>query len=110
MAPLIPSGANALAGLEMGGIPIVTMLSQVTGLPAAFIRKKPKSYGTRQYTEGASLMGRSFVLIEDVVSSGGALIDSLSMLKADGLWPVGILCVIDRETGGKQALAEVGHD
>jgi orotate phosphoribosyltransferase len=110
MAPLIPLGTDALAGLEMRGIPIVTMLSQVTGLPAAFIRKKPKTYGTRQYAEGASLQGRSFVLVEDVVSSGGALLDSLSMLKADGLWPVGILCVIDRESGGKEALAEVGHE
>ena len=64
----------------------------------------------RQYAEGASLQGRSFVLVEDVVSSGGALIDSLSMLKADGLWPVGILCVIDRQSGGKEALAEVGHE
>src|SRR5580658_5110658 len=54
MAPLIPSGSDALAGLEMGGIPIVTMLSQVTGLPAAFIRKKRKSYGTCQYAEAAS--------------------------------------------------------
>jgi len=108
MAPLIPSGSDALAGLEMGGIPIVTMLSQVTGLPAAFIRKKPKSYGTCQYAEGVSLKGRSFVLIEDVVSSGGALIDTLSMLKADGLWPVRALCVIDRESGGKEALAGAG--
>ena len=108
MAPLIPSGGDALAGLEMGGIPIVTMLSQVTGLPAAFIRKKPKSYGTCQYAEGASLKGRSFVLIEDVVSSGGALIDTLSMLKADGHWPVRALCVIDRESGGKEALAGAG--
>src|SRR5258708_9032097 len=108
MAPLIPAGCDALAGLEMGGIPIVTMLSQVTGFPTTFIRKKPKSYGTCQYAEGVSLKGRSFVLIEDVVSSGGALIDTLSMLKADGLWPVSALCVIDRESGGKEALAGAG--
>jgi len=97
MAPLIPSGCDALAGLEMGGIPIVTMLSQVTGLPTTFIRKKPKSYGTCQYAEGASLKDRSFVLI-----------DTLFMLKADELWPISALCVIDRESGGKEALAGVG--
>jgi orotate phosphoribosyltransferase len=108
MAPLVPSGSDALAGLEMGGIPIVTILSHVTGLPAAFIRKKPKSYGTCQYAEGASLKGRSFVLIEDVVSSGGALIDTLAMLKVDGLWPTCALCVIDRESGGREALAGAG--
>jgi orotate phosphoribosyltransferase len=44
MCRLVPEGTEALAGLEMGGIPIVTILSQVTGLPAAFIRKEPKEY------------------------------------------------------------------
>ena len=46
MARLVPAGTEVLAGLEMGGIPVVTMLSQITGLPAAFIRKEAKSYGT----------------------------------------------------------------
>jgi orotate phosphoribosyltransferase len=49
MARLVPRGTEVLAGLEMGGIPVVTMLSQVTGLPAAFIRKEAKSYGTCKY-------------------------------------------------------------
>ena len=108
MARLVPKGTEVLAGLEMGGIPVVTMLSQVTGLPAAFMRKKPKTYGTCQYAEGAPLTGRPFVLIEDVVSSGGAIIDTLHMLKADGLFPTAAICVIDRESGGREALSAVG--
>lgn len=108
MLALIPHGTQVLAGLEMGGIPIVTMLSQASGLPAAFIRKAPKEYGTCRYAEGASLEGKSFVLIEDVVSSGGAIVDALSKLRADGLLPGAALCVIDRETGGKEALQAAG--
>jgi orotate phosphoribosyltransferase len=108
LAALVPQSTEVLAGLEMGGIPIVTMLSQVTGLPAAFIRKEPKEYGTCRYAEGASLVGKQFVLVEDVVSSGGAIIDALAKLEADGLLPGAALCVIDRETGGKEALAAVG--
>lgn len=108
LADLVPEGTEVLAGLEMGGIPVVTMLSQVTGIPAAFIRKEAKDYGTCRYAEGASLAGRRFVLVEDVVSSGGAIIDALEKLKADGLSPGVALCVIDRETGGKEALAAVG--
>ena len=107
MARLVPPGTEVLAGLEMGGIPVVTMLSQVTGLPAAFMRKQPKTYGTRQYAEGSPLRDRSFVLIEDVVSSGGAIIDMLHMLKGDGLFPTAAICVIDRESGGKEALSAV---
>jgi orotate phosphoribosyltransferase len=105
MALLIPRGTQVLAGLEMGGIPVVTMLSQVTGIPAAFVRKNAKTYGTCRYVEGAALEGKTFVLVEDVVSSGGALLDALSKLKADGMRPTAALCVIDRETGGEEALA-----
>ena len=108
MAPLVPPGTEVLAGLEMGGIPIVTMLSQITGLPAAFIRKEPKEYGTCRYAEGASLAGKQFVLVEDVISSGGAIIDALEKLRSDGLAPKAAIFVIDRETGGKEALAAVG--
>jgi orotate phosphoribosyltransferase len=108
MVPLVPPGTQVLAGLEMGGIPVVTMLSQVTGLPAAFIRKQPKQYGTCRFAEGTSLVGRQFVLVEDVVSSGGAILDALAMLKADGLRPAAALCVIDRQTGAVEALAEAG--
>lgn len=108
LAPLVPPGTEVLAGLEMGGIPIVTLLSQVTGLPCAFIRKKPKAYGTCLYAEGAPLAGRRFVLVEDVVSSGGAILDALERLRADGLSPDAALCVIDRETGGREALSAQG--
>lgn len=92
----------------MGGIPIVTMLSQVTNIPAAFIRKEPKDYGTCRYAEGATLQGKRFILVEDVVSSGGAIIDAMSKLKADGMVPEIALCVIDRQSGGAEALQAAG--
>lgn len=108
MAPLIPAGTEVLAGLELGGIPLVTALSRQTGLPAAFLRKQAKTYGTARYAEGAALPGRAVVLVEDVVSSGGAIIDQLHMLRADGIEPRAALCVIDRQSGGREALAEQG--
>lgn len=108
MVVLVPDGTEVLAGLEMGGIPVVTMLSQCTGLPTAFVRKQPKAYGTCQYAEGAPLSGKRFVLVEDVVSSGGAILDAVRMLRADGLCPTVALCVIDRQTGGREALLEAG--
>ncbi len=107
MAGLIPAGTEVLAGLEMGGIPIVTLLSQITGIPAAFIRKEAKTYGTCQYAEGAELKGKKVVLIEDVVSSGGAIIDAVKKMRADGITVDKAICVIDRETGGREKLAEV---
>jgi len=108
MAEDIPEGTEVLAGLEMGGIPIVTALSMVTGLPSAFVRKEPKEHGTCKYAEGPSLVGRNVCLVEDVVSSGGAIIDALAMLRADGVNPDVVLCVIDRQSGGKESLESHG--
>ena len=108
MAPLVPAGAEILAGLEMGGIPIATLLSQVTDIATAFIRKEAKIYGTCRYAEGPSLLGKHVVLVEDVVSTGGAILDALQKLRFDGVYPVITVCVIDRESGGKEALGREG--
>ena len=108
MAALVPADTQVLAGLEMGGIPVATVLSQVTGIPAAFIRKEAKTYGTCKYAEGPELAGNNVVLVEDVVSTGGAILDALRKLRADGVNPLVALCVIDRETGGKEALEREG--
>ena len=110
MAKIIPAETELLAGLEMGGIPVVTMLSHVTGIPAAFIRKDAKSYGTCKYAEGPDLAGKKITLIEDVVSSGGAILDALQKLKGDGIDPIGIACVIDRESGGRENIASAGYE
>lgn len=108
MAVLIPKDTEILAGLEMGGIPIVTMLSQITNIPAAFIRKEAKEYGTCKYSEGADLENKKVVIIEDVVSSGGAIIDAACKMRNDNIKIDLAVCVIDRETGGKEKLEE--HD
>jgi orotate phosphoribosyltransferase len=107
-APLVPSGIDALAGLELGGVPLATMLSQVTGLPALFVRKAAKTYGTCQLAEGGEIDGRRLCIIEDVVTSGGAVLDAAAELRARGgvLGPV--VCVIDREAGGAEKLAVEG--
>jgi orotate phosphoribosyltransferase len=108
MATLVPDNTEVLAGLEMGGIPVATVLSQVTGLPVAFLRKEPKAYGTCRCAEGADLTNRNVVLVEDVVSSGGAILDALAALRRDGIHPSVALCVIDREAGGRESLLEAG--
>jgi orotate phosphoribosyltransferase len=106
MKKLIPQGTQVLAGLELGGIPIVTLLSYQTGIEAAFIRKEAKSYGTCKYAEGAELRNKKVVIIEDVVSSGGAIIDAVSKMRNDGIDVNLAICVIDRQTGGKEKLKE----
>ena len=108
MALLIPEGVEALAGLEMGGIPVVTMLSQVSGIPALFVRKKAKEYGTCKLVEGGNIAGRKLLIIEDVVTSGGQILLSAADLRKREAVVEDVLCVIDRESGGSEMLAKEG--
>ena len=108
MAGLLPEGADGLAGLELGGVPLATVLSQLTGLPAGFVRKQAKPYGTRRLAEGFDVAGRRLVVVEDVVTSGGAVVDSCRALRAEGAEVAVALCVIDREAGGPANLADIG--
>ncbi|WP_406517452.1 orotate phosphoribosyltransferase [Streptomyces sp. NBC_00134] len=104
MAPLVPSGTEVLAGLEMGGIPVVTALGRHTGLPCAFVRKQAKMYGTCRLAEGAEIEGRRVLVVEDVVTSGGQIVLSTADLRGLGAQVDHALCVIDREQGGSAAL------
>lgn len=108
MVPLVPTDTRILAGLELGGIPVATVLSQITEIPAAFIRKEAKTYGTCKYAEGPPLPQNGVVIVEDVVSTGGAILDAVRKLRSDRVHPLVVLCVIDRETGGKEALQREG--
>src|ERR671918_2375995 len=76
LVPLAPPATDALAGLELGGVPLATMLSQLTGLPALFVRKEAKAYGTCRLAEGGEVEGRRLTVVEDVVTSGGQVVTS----------------------------------
>ena len=108
LAPLVPTGTEALAGLELGGIPIVTALSRTTGLPARFVRKEAKTYGTCRLAEGGEVDGVRLTVVEDVVTTGGQALVSCADLRERGAVVEHVLCVIDRESGGPEAFAEVG--
>jgi len=100
MLPLIPQGTDALAGLELGGVPLATALSLESGLPAVFVRKQAKTYGTCQLVEGlGDLKGKRLFLIEDVITTGGQVIQSAKELRESGADILGVICVILRGTG-----------
>jgi len=108
LARLVPARTEVLAGLELGGVPLAVRLSEVTGLPAVFVRKEAKTYGTCQLAEGAAVDGRRLTVVEDVITSGGQVVMSVGDLRDRGAVVEDALCVIDREAGGGAALADVG--
>jgi orotate phosphoribosyltransferase len=107
MVELLPR-CDVLAGLELGGIPIATVMSQLTGLPTVFVRKQAKEYGTCKCIEGAAVEGLGVVAIEDVVRTGGALLTATAELRRAGAEVVGVVCAIDREKGGSDNLLAQG--
>lgn len=97
-APLVPAGTQALAGLELGGVPVATALSLLTGLPQVMVRKKAKAYGTAKLAEGPPISGKRLLVVEDVVTTGGQVLSSVSELRALGALVDDVLCIIDRST------------
>lgn len=96
MTELIQKDTEILAGLEMGGITIATALSINSGISCAFVRKKAKDYGTCKLAEGSNLKGKKVCVVEDIVTTGGQIIESVRELRKQGAIIDTVLCIILR--------------
>lgn len=107
---------DAVGGMTLGADPLVTAVSMVSYLegapiPAFIVRKDAKGHGTGNYLEGQSNLreGACVALLEDVVTTGGTLVKVIDQVEAQG-YKVGLVAtVVDRQEGGKEALAEKGY-
>jgi orotate phosphoribosyltransferase len=106
---LLPSGEfDRLAGLELGGIPLATALSLAVGKPCLFVRKKAKDYGTCNLVEGGCTKGERIVVVEDVITTAGQVVESVGQMRELGVIINDVLCVIDRQQGGREKLTAIG--
>ncbi len=101
---LLPNSFDKFAGLELGGVPLATVLSLETGKRCLFVRKKAKEYGTCNIIEGGFKSGEEVIIIEDVVTSGGAVLEAIDNLRKADLIVEHVVCVIDRESKGRAAI------
>ena len=97
-----------LAGPELGAVALVAALSLAALKPFVIVRKAEKEYGTRRLLEGRAEAGQRVVVVEDVVTSGGAALQAVGVLREAGLEVGAVLCVVDREQGGREAFAAEG--
>lgn len=105
MVPLIPCGTDLVGGLELGGVPLATVVSQLSCLPTLFIRKRAKEYGTERLAEGViDVAVRRVTLIEDVITTGGAVRQAAVALRAQGAEVSAVVCAIDRSNGSPSDL------
>jgi len=108
MAEMIPEGTEILAGLEMGAIPVATVISIKTSIPVVFVRKRAKEYGTSKFAEGADIKSKKLCVIEDVITTGGQVVLSTNDLRHLGAIVEHVLCVIERDIKGRQNLKKAG--
>ncbi|MBS1149769.1 MAG: orotate phosphoribosyltransferase [Myxococcaceae bacterium] len=107
--------AVAVGGLTMGADPLasaISLVSHTRGHPlhAFYVRKEPKGHGTGQWIEGLSALGpgAKVAIVEDVVTTGASTIKAIERARAEGLEPVGVFALVDREEGGKEAVEKTG--
>ena len=107
-ADCVDDSVDRLAGAELGGIPLVTAAAIATGKPTVLIRNQKKDYGTSKLLEGVLNEGDRVVFVEDVVTSGGQVIEGAKVLQDAGAEVVKVVAVIDREEGGRANIEAAG--
>lgn len=98
-----------LAGAELGGIPLVTAASMASGLPCVFIRNQKKEYGTAKQLEGKLEAGDRVMMIEDVCTTGGQVLEAAKVIEQMGATVARIVGTIDRQEGARQTIGEAGY-
>jgi len=104
---LLPKSFDKIGGLELGGIPLATSLSLKTGKKCLYVRKFPKTYGTCNLVEGGFNLGEKVVVVEDVITTAGQVFESIKQMRELGLIVQHVICVIDRQQGGKEKLENI---
>ncbi len=119
--PLLRAVANALwnkikhlkpsllCGVPYTALPMATALSLEQNLPMVICRKEIKAYGTKKQIEGVFKSGQACLIVEDVVTTGGSVLQVAEILKKHDLQIKNIVVLVDRQQGGKKALQAAGY-
>jgi orotate phosphoribosyltransferase len=104
---------DAVGGLTLGADPVsyaIAYASQLAGNPTRSftVRKEAKTHGTGKLIEGPFAAGDRVVVIEDVITTGGSALKAVDAVRAAGGAVVGVLAVVDRQEGGREAIEAAG--
>lgn len=97
-----------LACVELGGIPIGTLVADRTELPLIIVRKESKDHGIKGRLVGDFEKGKTVLLLEDVTTTGGSVLSAINSLRDEGLNVDNVITVVDRQEGAEDAMNEVG--
>ncbi len=106
---------DGVGGLTLGADPIVMSVSRAAldagmMIPATMIRKEAKKHGTSRFIEGVENFKKNdrFLVVEDVVTTGGSALKAIEILKSEGFNPTHVFSLVDREAGGAEVFQKLG--
>jgi uridine monophosphate synthetase len=100
---------DRIAALPYAGMPIGVAASLAANVPMIYPRKEAKNYGTAKLIEGRFEQGEQVVVIDDVITDGGAKLEAIKPMEEAGLVVIDVVIILDREQGGKKILADAGY-
>lgn len=105
---------QAVGGLSMGADPVASAIQHAAAsrgleLDAFLVRKEAKGHGLRRQVEGPDVGGRSVVIVEDTSTTGASALQAARAATEAGAHVAAIACVVDRNTGAREAIAEAGY-
>lgn len=99
---------DCIAGIPYAGLPLAVAMCLAGNVPLVYPRKEAKTYGTKKRVEGIFEPGARALVVDDVITTGGAKIEALAPLREAGLRVEDILVVVDRQQSGREVLADSG--
>jgi len=100
---------KCIAGAELGGVPLATATALYCGLPTLFVRNQKKEYGSEKQLEGDLKTGDRVLLLEDVATTGGQILEAAKAIEAQGAVIDKIVSVVDREEGARENIEGAGY-
>jgi orotate phosphoribosyltransferase len=99
-----------IAGAELGGVALAASTAMVTGKNWVIIRNSKKGYGTGKMVEGVLNAGDVVLLVEDIATTGGQVIEAAKIITEAGATIKKIVCVIDRRQGAEENITGAGYE
>ena len=102
------SSFDSLVSVPTGGLVIASALAIETVKPLIYVRSKPKDYGTSKSVEGQIHEGMKVVMIDDVATTGGSVVNAIKSLKEANITIEDAYVIVNRMEGADEALKELG--
>jgi orotate phosphoribosyltransferase len=102
IARRLPPGTQRIAGPELGAVALAAAASLASRVPFFIVRNAKKDYGTSKAIEGKLLPGENVVLVEDIVTTGGQVVEAIKNITEAGAKVVKVIVALDRLEGGKE--------